>query len=245
MTVAGVKTHQRQKNYGSDQIRRFPEIPELENGDHLTREEFERRYDAMPHLKKAELIEGRVYIPSPVRRSHSKAHAEIVGWLIQYCAATDGVEVNDNLTVRLDKENQPQPDALLRITSESEGTSKITKDDYLEGPPELIVEIAGSSVAFDLYEKQLTYQRHRVREYLVWQIYENRLDWFELQEGKFVARQPDADGIIRSRVFPGLYLAVEALLTGNLAEVLAVLQKGLQTEEHTAFVEYLQKANNV
>ena len=43
-----------------------PRILPLEHGDHLTREEFERRYEAMPHVRKAELIEGVVYMPSPV-----------------------------------------------------------------------------------------------------------------------------------------------------------------------------------
>jgi Uma2 family endonuclease len=110
----------------------------------------------------------------------------------------------------------------------------------MEGSPEFIVEVAGSSASYDLHEKMQVYQRHGVREYLVWQLYENRLDWFELQEGRYVALTPDAKGIIQSRVFPGLHLAVDALLAENLAEVLAVLQRGLQTDEHTAFVEALK-----
>ncbi|MFO5527900.1 MAG: Uma2 family endonuclease, partial [Cuspidothrix sp.] len=121
-------------------------IPPLENGDKLTRHEFERRYHAMPNLKKAELIEGVVYMASPVRaKQHGKPHARIMGWLIAYEAATPGVESLDNTTILLDTDNEPQPDALLRI--ETGGQSRINKDDYVEGAPELIVEIAASSAS--------------------------------------------------------------------------------------------------
>lgn len=216
-------------------------IPLLENGDRLMREEFERRYNAMPHLKKAELIEGRVSMSSAVRMSHSGAHAKIMAWLSAYWVYTPGIELHDNATVRMDEENEPQPDALLRIEADDLATSWVSEDDYLEGAPELIVEIAGSSVSHDLYEKFEVYQRRSVKEYLVWQLYENRLDWFVLQQGQYTSLTPDNDGIIRSRTFPGLFLAVEALLSGDMATVLAVLQQGLQTKEHVAFVAYLEK----
>lgn len=119
-------------------------IPPLENGDKLTRTEFERRYHAMPNLKKAELIEGVVYVPSPLRiKSHGEPHAYTMAWLGVYKAATPGVGFADNTTVLLDADNEPhepQPDALLRI--EQGGQSRINQDDYLEGAPELIIEIA-------------------------------------------------------------------------------------------------------
>ena len=216
-----------------------PEIPPLENGDMLTREEFERRYEAMPHVKKAELIEGRVYMPAPVRKSHSTAHAEIITWLGVYQAATPGVNVNDNGTVRLDKKNEPQPDASLRIETENLGTSQVSADDYIEGPPELAVEIAGTSASYDLHDKLHAYQRNGIQEYLVWQIYDQHLDWFHLVEGVYKPLLLDENGIIRSQVFPGLQLNVESLLAGDMAEVLAVLQQGIQTQEHAAFVQGL------
>lgn len=134
----------------------------------------------------------------------------------------------------------PKPDVSLRIETETVGHSQVSEDDYVEGSPELIVEIAGSRASYDLHEKLEVYQRNGIQEYVVWQIYENWLDWFQLVEGKYVPLPPDADGIIRSRVFPGLHLAVESLLAGDLSEVLAVLQKGLQTKEHAAFVQYLK-----
>ena len=89
-------------------------LPPLENGDRLTRSDFEQRYDAMPHVKKAELIEGIVYMPSPVHiRSHSNPYGQIMGWINMYSAATLGVDFADNTTLRLDPDNEPQPDAML------------------------------------------------------------------------------------------------------------------------------------
>ncbi len=216
-------------------------FPPLESGDRLTRDEFERRYQAMPQNMKAEFIEGVVYLASPVRaRGHGRPHAKIMTWLGTYTAATPGVDLQDNATVRLDADNEPQPDALLRIEPEVGGNSRINDDDYIEGTPELIVEIAASSAAYDLNDKLNAYRRNGVKEYIVWQSYENRLDWFNLQQGRYILREPDADGIIRSQIFPGLWLMVDALREGNMAEVLAVLQQGLQTAEHQECVEKLR-----
>ena len=211
-------------------------IPPLENGDRLTRTEFERRYDTMPQVKKAELIEGIVYMASPLRfRSHGKPHAYIMGWLAMYEAATPGVELGDNATVRLDADNEPQPDALLRV--EVGGLSRISEDDYVEGAPELIVEIAASSASLDLHEKLKVYRRNQVQEYLVWRVYDRQFNWFQLTEGEYIQLEANADGVIDSQVFPGLWLAKSALLAGDLAKVLEVLQQGLATAEHQTFVE--------
>ena len=98
--------------------------PPLENGDRLTRAEFMRRYDAMPDLKKAELIEGVVYVPSPVRqKNHGRPHSHLIGWLFIYEAGTPGVEIGDNSTVLLDLDNAPQPDGLLFIQPEPRATA--------------------------------------------------------------------------------------------------------------------------
>lgn len=213
------------------------EIPLLENGDRLTRPEFERRYAAMPQVKKAELIEGIVYMPSPVRaRQHGRPHALVMTWLGVYWAATPGVDLCDNTTVRLDLDNEPQPDALLRIEG---GTSRISEDDYIEGAPELVVEIAASSASKDLHDKLRAYRRNGVQEYLVWQIYEQQLNWFSLQAGEYVVLAADNQGTICSQVFPGLWLAGSALLQSDIATVLNCLDQGLQTEEHAAFKKRL------
>ncbi|MBC1189392.1 Uma2 family endonuclease [Microcystis aeruginosa CS-558/01A06] len=213
-------------------------IPPLENGDKLTRWEFERRYQGMPHLKKAELIEGIVYMASPLRfESHAEPHANIIGWLALYKAATPGVRLGDNATVRLDIDNEPQPDALLRI--DKGGQSTISQDDYVEGAPELIVEIAASSASYDVHQKLNVYRRNQVQEYLVWRFYEQEFDWFLLQTVEYIKLEPDSDGIIRSQIFPGLWLDKNALLMGDLGKVLVILQRGLETAEHRDFVNKL------
>ncbi|NOT57255.1 MAG: Uma2 family endonuclease [Deltaproteobacteria bacterium] len=206
-------------------------IPPLENGDHLTRPEFERRYAAMPYLKKAELIEGVVYMPSPVRyEGHGRQHAEFSGWLVLYSASTPGVAVADNTTVRLDLDNEPQPDLLLRVIED--GQSQVATDGFLDGAPELVVEVASSSTAYDLHQKLDTYRRHGVREYIVWQTLDNIIDWFVLREGWYEHLLPEAGGVYKSEVFPGLWLNSTAMTQGDLATVFSVLREGLATSEH-------------
>ncbi len=205
-------------------------IPPLENGDKLTRLEFETRYKRMPHLKKAELIEGVVYMGSPLRiNQHGEPHADIIGWLSVYKALTPNLQLGDNCTVILDEENEPQPDALLRI--KEGGQSTISEKGYVKGAPELIVEIAASTVSIDLHDKQRAYRRNRVQEYLVWRVYDRKFDWFRLRSGKYIKLQPDEKGIIKSEIYPGLWLDVPALLSGNLAKVLEVLQQGIGSRE--------------
>lgn len=214
----------------------------LESGDRLTRPEFERRYTNAPEIHKAELIEGVVYVASPVRATrHSSPHALIMAWLIGYWTATPGVDPHIDATVRLDEDNEPQPDALLRIKSEAIGNSIISADDYIEGAPELVVEIAASSASYDMNAKLNAYRRNGVKEYIVWQIYENKLDWFILKDSLYIPLEPDASGVIRSQVFPGLWLAVESLRERNLQQLIAVLQQGLQTPEHQEFVQRLRQ----
>ena len=216
-------------------------IPPLTNGDKLTRYEFERRYNTVSKPKKAELIEGIVYImPAALRfRSHGQPHGRILTWLGNYEAMTPGVALGVEPTVRLDLDNEPQPDAVLIIIPEAGGQTRISEDDYIEGPPELVVEIAASSVAIDLHGKKQAYRRNGVREYIVWQVLDEKLSWFSLQEGEYLELAPNEEGVLKSRVFPGLWLAVNELLTGNMQVVLNVLQTGLQSVEHADFIDKL------
>jgi len=216
-------------------------VPVLENGDRLTRAEFERRYEAMMDLKKAELIEGVVYMPSPVRhRRHSRPHNHVSTWLGYYEASTPGIEAGDNGSIRLDLDNEPQPDAYLIIDPHQGGQARISNDDYIEGAPELVVEVATSSVSYDLGTKLQVYRRNGVREYVVWRVLDQQIDWFVLREGRFDRLAPPADGIDRSTVFPGLWLDTSALLGGDLARVLAVVNEGLKSPEHADFVSRLK-----
>ena len=215
--------------------------PPLNSGDRLSRAEFERRYQAHPEIEKAELIEGVVYVSSPIQyEKHADPHFNIIGWLAAYGAATPGVEGGDNATLRLDLENEPQPDVVLRLSPEVGGASIVAEDDYLEGVPELIVEISGSSASYDLHDKRRAYARNGVPEYLVIQTYEQRVDWFILREGTYESLNEDESGILRSEIFPGLWLQAAALWTSDLASLLATLREGLSSPEHAAFVDQLQ-----
>jgi Uma2 family endonuclease len=214
--------------------------PPLESGDRLTRYEFERRYEAATHIRKAELIEGVVYVASPLRHEqHGMPHSRVMTWLGVYQAFTTGVDLSDAPTVRLDLDNEPQPDAVLFIKPSAGGQIRISSDGYIEGTPELIVEIAASSAAIDTGSKKQAYRRNGVQEYIIWQSYENQLDWFQLVEGDYQKLVPSDSDIICSQVFPGLRLAVDELLKNNMVRVLEVLQAGLQSPAHQAFVQQL------
>lgn len=217
------------------------QIPPLFNGDHLTRAEFERRYAAMPPNIKAELIEGIVYMASAVHlEKHSKPHSRIIGWLFNYVAATPGTDFGDNATLRLDRENDVQPDAFLRIHESIGGQSRVDQDDYLAGNPELIVEVAGSSVGYDLHQKLRAYRRNGVQEYLVLLAYEQETRWYQLVEGEYILLPVDEHGIIRSQVFPGLHFHPDLFWADDLSGLLKVLQAGLAGSEHRAFAAQLQ-----
>lgn len=220
-------------------------IPPLESGDHLTRAEFERRYELHPEIKKAELIEGVVYVASPIRAGqHGDPHFDVIGWLAFYRAVTPGVRGSDNATLRLDLENEPQPDALLRLDPTIGGKSFVGEDDYLEGPPELIVEVAASSAAYDMNVKRRVYARNGVQEYIVFQIHERRIAWFVLREHGYAELTPGEDGILRSEIFPGLWLDPAAFWVADMRRVLAVAQAGVASPEHAAFVTTLEQKLN-
>ena len=222
------------------QMARPQETPPLAPGDHLSRAEFERRYAAHPDIKKAELIEGVVFMPSPVRFDrHAAPHLALAAWAGVYLASTPGVHAGDNATVRLDNQNEPQPDLLLRIDAAHGGRSTVAPDDYIEGAPELVVEVAATSANYDMHDKKLVYARNGVPEYLVLLTFERTVHWFVLEDGEYVAQQADAAGVLRSRVFPGLWLDVDALLAQDMAKLLSVLQQGLAAPEHAAFVAKL------
>ncbi|MCR9244401.1 MAG: Uma2 family endonuclease [bacterium] len=210
-------------------------IPELQQGDCLSRAEFERRYSAMPHLKKAELIEGVVYVGSPVNHlRHGLPHHALSYWLGLYREHTPNLIVSDNATVRLDLDNEPQPDLLLGLPPHADGQLEITADGYLEGAPELAIEVAASSVSYDLHQKKRAYRRNGVREYLVHRVDDGQLDWFCRENDEYVAQSRDADGCLQSRVFPGLRLDPEALLAGDHARLRHVVEQACASPRHAA-----------
>lgn len=217
-------------------------VPPLENGDRLSRPEFERRYDTMPDVK-AELIQGVVYVASPVSaESQGKPHFRAIVWLGLYSSVTPGVDGADNASVRLDFDNMPQPDAFLCLAPHCGGRVRVADDDIAENAPELIVEVASSSVSYDLNDKLQVYRRHGVPEYVVWRTRDHAVDWFVLENGNYVRLAPDANGLYKSRVFPGLWLDPKAMLEDDRATMLKVSQEGAASAEHLAFVERLKAA---
>jgi Uma2 family endonuclease len=228
----------------NDVLKAAPRIPPLENGDQLSRAEFERRYEAMPSHIKAELIEGVVYMPSPARfEVHSWPHSDFSTWLGTYRASTPGTKSGGEATLRLDLGNAPQPDGVLFIGPLCGGQVQISADDYIVGAPELIVEIAASSVSIDLGPKKTAYRRNGVKEYIVWRVLDDEIDWFILRESGYEQLPADAAGIVKSETFPGLWLDRPAMLRRDLAAVLRVLQQGLASPEHAGFVASLQAAH--
>jgi Uma2 family endonuclease len=217
-------------------------IPPLQNGDRLTAGEFERRYDAMPGLKKAELINGVVYMSPPVSMDdHGGPHFDLIGWLGLYRMATLGVRGGDNATLRLPLNNRPQPDACLFIEPSHGGQVRI-EDRYIVGGPELAAEVAATSANYDLHDKLDVYRRNNVREYLVWRVFDQEIDWFALRGQQYKRLPLSPDGLLKSEVLPGLWLEPAALLRCDMVRVSQVAQQGIATPEHAAFVGRLLEA---
>jgi hypothetical protein len=220
---------------------REPELPPLENGDHLDQPTFHQRYEAMPEHVRAELIGGIVFMASPMKRPHGRQHVTMSFWLELYSAHTPGTEPLDNTTAILGDDSEPQPDSALLILPECGGQTRDDGDDYIRGAPEWLGEIAASSKSIDLNLKLRDYEQAGVREYVVCVLSEKRVVWFIRRGDRFEELPPGPDGICRSEVFPGLWLDADALLRRNTLRVEEVLRQGLATPEHQAFVESLRR----
>jgi Uma2 family endonuclease len=215
------------------------EVQALVAGDFLSREEFLRRWEAMPHVKRAELIGGIVYMPPPLSWEHGTMENRVAGWLAVYVAFTPICEAGNNATWLM-REDAPQPDIALRLLPEYGGQSQL-QGRYPSGAPEFLAEVCLSSTAYDLHQKLELYQGAGVKEYLAVLLREREVRWHRLVGGRFEVVPAPADGVYRSAVFPGLWLHGGALLAGDLARVLATLQEGLSSPEHAAFVEQLAR----
>jgi Uma2 family endonuclease len=212
-------------------------VPPLAAGDRLSREEFLHRWEAMPGVKKAELIGGIVYMPSPLRREHAVMDNRVGAWLANYAASTPGCEAASNATWLM-IDDAPQPDNNLRILPEFGGKSELPGR-YTQGAPEFLAEICLTSAAYDLHQKLELYQEAGVDEYLAVLLHEQEVRWHRLVGGVYQLLPLSADGMLRSVVFPGLWLNPTALLAGNMTQVLATLNQGLNSPEHAAFIARL------
>ncbi len=210
---------------------RLKPIP-LEAGDHLRASEFLRRYEASGDKVKAELVNGIVYIMFPEHfEAHGKPDSIISMWLSHYAAFTPSAEHATGATVKLSRIDVPQPDSLLFLKPEAGGGCRVTADDYISGAPEFVAEVAATSASYDLREKLEAYLRAGVREYAVWQIYDEAVDWFVLREGAYARVEPDAEGIVHSPNLPGLWLNTKALLAHDRQAILRTLDEGLKARE--------------
>jgi Uma2 family endonuclease len=192
----------------------------LENGAVMSRAEFHELYEQCEDLHRVELIEGVVFMPSPIMiLGHADEQGLMLDWLSAYAALHPGVKHSPPGTVLMDDENEPEPDAMLyRVTANR------YKGGYLDGAPELIVEIANSSKSRDMHQKKEAYRRNGVLEYIVWRVRDEAIDWFHLRDGEYERRTPDAEGVVESEVFPGLRLHVAAALGMDRAVVLAAVR---------------------
>ena len=216
-------------------------IPELRDGDRLTVAEFERRYHASPHIRKAELIEGVVYVTPSGTDDHGPSHSTLDHWFGYYLLGTPHLISSVDGTVRLDAANQFQPDIHLRIAPGFGGQATRSDDQYVEGAPELVAEIAVTTAARDLKEKFEVYRRNGAREYVVWRVRDRAIDWFCLRDGRFERLLPDADGLLKCEIFPGLWLDPEALSRADFPGLFRAVQLGMATDEHAAFVRELER----
>ena len=217
----------------------WQERPPLNSGDHLKRAEFHRRYGMYPEIKKAELIEGVVIVGSPVHERHARPHFEFSAVLGFYFVHTPGLLGGDNQSVLLDEDNELQPDLFVGIDKARSGQSEMNELGHLSGAPEFVVEVAASSAAYDLHSKLNVYRRNGVLEYLVLLAFEREMRFFRLIEGEYIAVEPDTEGVLRSRVLPGFWFRSDWFWEGRLAELLQLVQEGIDSAEHKAFVDSL------
>jgi len=216
-------------------------LPLLENGDTLDADEFLLRYARMPDVKKAELVNGVVHMASPVRLLHANPHSDIAMWLGTYRVATLGVRSPDNVTFQLSRRNAVQPDVMLYTEASAGGKSRTNRRGYVTGSPELVAEVAASSVSLDAGPKRAVYLKHGVAEYVLWRVEDEAIDWWASRDGDYHAIEPDAaDGLLKSVVYPGLWLDRAALLRGDLPAVLAGLHRGLASPGHGEFAARLR-----
>jgi hypothetical protein len=217
-------------------------LPPLVAGQHLDQATFHQRYEAMPPETRAELVGGIVYMPSPMRGDHGTESRFVAGWLDRYERFTPGVEGADGATVKLDLQGEPQPDHFLLIVPECGGQSGVDAEGYFRGAPEMVLEIARATRYFDLNRKKADYERAGVQEYVVVELDPDRIHWFVRRGDRFEEMRPGRDGIYRSKVFPGLWLDAQALFRRDRARRDEVLEQGVASPPHAAFMARLARA---
>lgn len=215
-----------------------PDIPpELFDGARMDRKTFHRLYEQTPPKFKAELIGGVVNMAASMRVPHAEHAGLLRMWLSVYRYATPGIREAGEATVLLGDDSEPQPDGLLWIEG---GRARVDERSYLAGPPEFVAEVADTTALADLGAKRHDYEQHGVSEYLVLVLAKRRAVWFVREAGNYVEQRPEPDGVLKSRVFPGLWLDTEAFFRLDGNRVLATLRRGTASPEHAAFAASLR-----
>lgn len=171
------------------------------------------------------------------RGPHTRFSHHLGGLIWLYEQSTPGIRGYPGATTILDDENEPEPDLQLRILREFGGRGGLTKDQYVTGPPELVIEISHSTLHFDLTKKLTMYRDQGIKEYLVVCVDSEQIRWFVWPQGE---QQIDSDGILKSVAFPGLWINSQALFAERIDELRATLSTGLHHRDHAAFVTALQ-----
>lgn len=214
-------------------------LPLLYDGLRLDRVTFHRLYEASPELKRVQLIEGIVHMPSPMRFvQHANPQTCINGWLFCYVTQTPGVNTGGSATLKIDDENEFEPDGMLFYDN---GQLIIADDGYLEGVPELAVEVTASTFTIDSKEKFRVYEKHGVKEYLLWNTEAGTITWYARHKDKFVPMKSNRAGILKSKIFPGLWLEVAAMREGDMTQVMKTLYEGLASAPHRQYVKRFKK----
>jgi Uma2 family endonuclease len=213
--------------------------PLLFEGQRLDQTTFHALYERMPEDFKAELIDGVVYLTMNVKVGHARADASMSGLLYVYSVETPGTVVQANGTAKLGPRSEVQPDTALLIDPAFGGRTSQDARHFTVEAPELVVEIADSTLRRDLDAKKKVYEQAGALEYVVFDVSHRKFHWFVLRDGQFEPLALDADGSYHSVAFPGLWIDEAAFASNDGPPAMAALRRGLASAEHGRFVEQL------
>ena len=232
-TVLAVGTH--------DPQRRVPEADRLRDGERIPPDEFRRRCGVLEAVGvdfRVEYVNGVVrMMPPPNFAGHTHPIRVMQGLLSAYTRQTPGVidYTESGVTLPVEETSADvSPDLCLVVQPGRGGQMSVDDAGYFVGPPELVVEVANSSLSYDLGEKRDLYEAAGVQEYLVHATRERRLLMMRRDGDRFRTVMPDADGVLASRIFPGLVFDTAAIIADDIAAAEATLDRVMQSPEVAA-----------